>query len=480
MRHVTFRLLFRLLKYALQHLLSGLTEGQKSLAAEKKSLGTFSKSLETFLKSLAGDFSPLLTPQKNDEKNHTAPPFFQKNIPPCISFRFFVVSLLIIGYNEDNNVFFRDVIGQAEAKERLLALVAENRIPHALLFTGKEGTGKIPLALAFAQYLCCEHPSGGDACGQCPSCVKMNHYAHPDVHYVFPVIKRKNMREAPVSDDFMKDWRDMLTGNPYFSMHDWLQRMKAENQQALIYTRESDEIQRKLALKSSQGGYKILIVWLPEKMNAECANKLLKILEEPPQQTLFLLVTEAADALLSTVISRTQIFHLPPIPENELADMLCRRYSIQPDDAAGIAHRSEGSALRAIENIHIDEENQLYFDFFVRMMRLAYARQVKGMKDWSEELTVLGRERQKNFLAYCQRMIRENFIYRLREPSMLYLGKEENQFASRFSPFVSEKNVIGIMEELALAEKHIEQNVNARFVFFDLALKMIVLLLKYK
>ena len=377
-------------------------------------------------------------------------------------------------------MFFRDVIGQAEAKRHLLTLVAENRVPHAMLFTGKEGTGKMPLALAFARYLCCEHPTETDACGHCPSCMKMNHYAHPDLHFAFPVIKRKGSSKDVVCDDYIDAWRGMLEDSAYFSLRGWMNRMGAENQQPVIYVKESDEIQRKLSLKSSQGGYKIMIVWLPEKMNAECGNKLLKILEEPPAQTLFMLVTEAADAVLPTLDSRTQHFHLPPLSEADLADMLRTRYAIQPDDATAIAHRSEGSVLRAIENIHLNEENRLFFDFFIRMMRLAYARRIKEMKAWSEEVAAIGRERQKNFLDYCQQMIRENFIFNLRKPAMNYMGREETQFATRFSPFVSEKNVIGITNELALAGRHIEQNVNAKFVFFDLALKMIVLLLRYK
>ena len=376
-------------------------------------------------------------------------------------------------------MFFRDVIGQADAKQHLLTLVAENRIPHALLFTGKEGTGKMPLALAFARYLLCEHPTPADACGHCPSCVKMNHYAHPDLHFAFPIVKRKGGKDV-VCNDYMDAWRGMLEEKPYLSLADWLARMGAENQQAQIFVKESDEIQRKLSLKSSQGGYKVMIIWLPEKMNAECGNKLLKILEEPPAQTLFMLVTEAADAVLPTLNSRTQHFHLPPLAEEDIAAMLTTRYGIQPQEAASIAHRAEGSVLRAIETIHLNEDEQLYFDLFVRMMRLAYARRIKEMKAWSEEVAGLGRERQKNFLDYCQQMIRESFVFNFHQPAMNYLGQAESQFALRFSPFVSEKNVMGIMDELALAARHIEQNVNAKFVFFDLSLKMIVLLLNYK
>lgn len=380
---------------------------------------------------------------------------------------------------EYKGVYFKDVIGQTEAKAHLLALVREGRIPHAMLFTGKEGTGKMPLALAFARYLCCENPGTDDACGHCPSCMMMEHYAHPDLHFAFPVIKKKTAREV-VCDDYIDPWRKMLEETPYFSLPDWLSRMGAENQQAQIFVKESDEIQRKLSLKSRQGGYKIMIVWLPEKMNAECGNKLLKLLEEPPVQTLFILVTESVDSVLGTLVSRTQRFHLSPLEEHEIADMLRARYALQDADAANIAHRSAGSVLRAIESIHIDEESRLFLELFIRMMRMAYARRVKEMKLWSEEIAGLGRERQKNFLDFCQRMVRENFIYNLRRPEMNYLRLEESQFASRFSPFVSEKNVSGITDELALAGRHIEQNVNAKFVFFDLALKMIVLLIKYK
>lgn len=375
------------------------------------------------------------------------------------------------------SMFFRDVIGQSEAKQHLLTLKREGRIPHAMLFCGMEGTGKLPLAIAFARYLCCENPGPDDACGHCPSCIKMNKLVHPDVHFAFPVIKKKSNKDA-VSDDFIDAWRQLLLDTPYFSLPTWLARMGAENQQAQIFVRESDEVTRKLSLKSSQGGYKIMIIWLPEKMNAECGNKLLKLLEEPPAQTLFLWITENPDMILPTLQSRLQRFNLPPLSEKDLSDLLQTRYMLQPDDAADIAHRSEGSLLHALENIHLGEENKLFFELFTSLMRLAYARRVKEMKAWSEQVAGMGRERQKNLLSYCQRMIRENFIYNFHHPEMNYLNQEEQQFSSRFAPFVSERNVMGIMDELQEAQRHIEQNANPKFVFFDFALKMIVLLKK--
>lgn len=373
-------------------------------------------------------------------------------------------------------MFFKDIIGQEEAKQRLIKEAKEGKIAHARLFCGSEGIGKLPLAIAYARYLSCEHPNENDACGTCPSCIKYNKLAHPDLHFVFPVIKKKS--KDTVSDDYLEEWRELLASTAYFNLNIWLKEMGAENQQAQIYVKESDEILRKLSLKSSQGGYKIMIIWLPEKMNTECSNKLLKLLEEPPQQTLFFLVSEEPDALLTTILSRTQRFNLHGIEESSIAKELIRSYGLQEADASDIAHRSEGNFLKALESIHLNEENQLFFELFVSLMRLSYQRKVREMKLWSESLAGMGRERQKHFLSFCQRMIRENFIYNFHQQELTYLSREEQNFSNRFAPFINEGNVIGIMNELNEAQRHIEQNVNAKMVFFDFALKMIVLLLQ--
>ena len=373
-------------------------------------------------------------------------------------------------------MFFKDIIGQKEAKQRLIREVKEGKIAHARLFCGPEGIGKLPLAIAYARYLSCSNPTETDACGTCPKCIKFNKLAHPDLHFVFPVIK-KNSKDA-VSDDFIAEWRELINQNPYFNLNMWLEEMGAENQQALIYVKESDEIIRKLSLKSSQGGYKIMIIWLPEKMNIECSNKLLKLLEEPPSQTVFLLVSEEPDTVLATIQSRTQRFNLYGIEEEDIVVRLQQQYGIQESDAISIAHRSEGNFLKALEEIHLNEENKIFFELFVNLMRLSYQRKIREMKQWSETLASMGRERQKHFLTYCQRMIRENFIYNFHDPSLIYLNEEEKNFSSRFAPFINEYNVINIMYELSEAQRHIEQNVNARMVFFDFSLKMIVLLVQ--
>ena len=367
-------------------------------------------------------------------------------------------------------MFFKDVIGQEEIKQRLIREVNEDRIPHAQIICGPEGVGKLPLALAYARYIGCTNRTETDACGTCPSCVKHNKMVHPDVHFVFPVVKSGR------SDDYIVEWRRLVLNTPYFTLNHWLNAIAAENAQAVIYTKESDEIVKKLSLKSSEGGYKITLIWLPEKMQVACANKLLKLLEEPPEKTLFLLVSETPEMLLATILSRTQRINVRKLDETSIANALQTKYGVAQPSSLSIAHLANGSFVKALEAIHLNEENQLFFDLFVNLMRLSYQRKIKEMKLWSEQVAGLGRERQKNFLAYWQRMIRENFIFNLQRKELSYLTADEQQFAARFAPFVNERNVMGIMDELSEAQQHIEQNVNAKMVFFDFSLKMIVLL----
>lgn len=370
---------------------------------------------------------------------------------------------------------FADVIGQTAAKQRLLQEVQEERIPHAQLFCGPAGAGKLPLALAYARYLCCPHRTATDACGTCPSCVKWEKLVHPDVHFAFPIVKNAKGKKE-VCDDYIAQWRHLLTQTTYFGLNHWMNEMDAENGQPIIYAKESDEITRKLSLKSSEGGYKITIIWLPEKLHEVCANKLLKLLEEPPRQTVFLLVSEQPEQILSTILSRTQRFNIAGIEEAAIGEALQQRFGLQQADSQAIAHLANGNFIKALEAIHLNEENEQFFNLFVSLMRLAYQRKIRDMKLWSEQVAAMGRERQKNFLEYCQRMTRENFIYNLHRKEMNYMTRPEENFAVRFAPYVNERNVVGIMDELTEAQIHIEQNVNPRMVFFDFSLKMIVLL----
>lgn len=374
-------------------------------------------------------------------------------------------------------MFFKDIIGQEQVKERLRLELHEGRVPHAQLFAGPEGSGALPLAIAYARFLLCTHRGETDACGTCPSCVKLNKLAHPDLHFVFPVVKRKGGGDT-VSDDYIREWRELAISTPYFGLNHWLDAMGAENQQTQIFVKESDELTRKLSLKSSEGGYKVVVLWLPEKMKVECANKLLKLLEEPPALTVFLLVSEEPDRILPTILSRTQRVNIPRLGDSEISTALSRQFGLQPSDAAETARLANGSYLQALEIIHRGDDNLLFFELFVSLMRLAYQRKVKDMKDWSETVATMGRERQKNFLAYCQRMVRENFISNFHRRELNYMNRDEANFAVRFAPFINERNVIGIADELSEAQAHIEQNVNPRMVFFDFALKMIVLLIQ--
>lgn len=370
---------------------------------------------------------------------------------------------------------FGDVIGQDHIKQNLIEEVNEGRIPHALLLCGNEGVGKLPLAIAYAQYICCTNKQSTDSCGTCPSCIKFKKLIHPDLHFMFPIVKNAKAKKE-ICDDYISDWRHFLEKMPYMSINNWLNELQAENSQAIIYARESDEIIRKLSLKSSEGGHKVSIIWLPERMHVVCANKLLKLLEEPPQKTIFILVSENPEMILPTILSRTQRLNIPRIEESCIANTLQTKYAIASADAQNIAHAANGSFVKALDAIHLNEEKSLFFDLFVSLMRLSYQRKIKEMKIWSESVAAMGREKQKNMLDYCQQMIRENFIFNLKQKDLTYLTIDEENFAKRFSPFVNEKNVIGIMNELSQAQRDIEQNVNAKMVFFDFSLKMIVLL----
>ncbi len=374
-------------------------------------------------------------------------------------------------------MLFSEVIGQEEIKSRLRREAEEGKVAHALLFYGPEGCGKLPVALAFARYLLCCHPHEGEPCNQCNNCKMTDRWVHPDLHFVFPVVKYKDTAHS-VSDVYLSEWRKQLSENVYFGLDEWLDDMQAGNQQALIYSAESDAIQKKLSLKSNQGGKKVMIIWLPEKMNLECANKLLKLLEEPPAETHFLLVSEHLEAVLPTIVSRAQCIAMKGLSEEEIAGALMQRNACNSDTARRVAHTANGNLIAAQQLLRSNADQNLFFDLFVILMRLSYQRKIKDLRKWSEQIASLGREKQKNFLAYSQKLIRENFIYNFRQSDLNYETAEEENFSKNFARFINERNVIHIMDELSLAQRDIEQNGNPKFVFFDFALKMIVLLIQ--
>ncbi|MBR4645410.1 MAG: DNA polymerase III subunit delta [Bacteroidaceae bacterium] len=372
---------------------------------------------------------------------------------------------------------FQQVIAQQGVKEHLLQMVRENQLPHALMFCGPQGAGKLPLALAFARYLLCTEPSDSDVCGECAGCRMLDNWAHPDLHFSFPVYKGKSS-DHPVSDNFLEAWRSQLLETPYFDTEMWLNDIKAENQQITFYVQESDALQKKLALKSSQGGRKVVLMWLPEKMSQEVANKLLKLIEEPPLHTCFLLVSEDPDMVLGTIQSRVQRINVPALSEEEITNALMTLRAVPEDLARNIAHISRGNYTEALKRLEAGNEQQQFFTLFVQLMRSSYIRNLKELQAWTQNVKELGRERQKRMLEYFQRLLRENFMYNFRKEEMSYMTTEEELFGQKFAPFINETNVIGIMDELSDAQRDIEQNVNAQMVFFDFALKMIILLKK--
>lgn len=374
-------------------------------------------------------------------------------------------------------MFFRDVIGQEEIKKKLIQTVTDNRISHAQLFTGPEGSGSLALALAYAQFISCTDKKMGDSCGKCPSCNKYLKYIHPDLHFVFPVnTTEKVKKEGPVSDDFIFKWREMLLENPYPTLFQWYERIGIENKQGIINQRESSEIIRKLNLKTFESEHKIMIIWIPEKMNLTCANKLLKIIEEPFGNTIFLLITENPEQIIPTILSRTQILKIPGIDEKSLFEALKNKFQMPDEELQDVVRLSEGSYNKAVELIQGSEETELNFNRFATLMRLAYTRNFTGIFEWVEQISSLIREKQKNFLVYALRLIRENYQLNMGNTNLVKLSAREKEFAEKFSAFIHHKNASQIAEEFNKACLHIEANAYARIVFFDLALKIIKLI----
>ena len=372
-------------------------------------------------------------------------------------------------------MFFKDIIGQDNLKQQFIVSAQKGTVPHALLFCGQAGYGTFPLTFAFARYLNCTNRSDTDACGLCSSCLKFNALAHPDLHFIFPIASEGTKKT--ICDDFLPEWRTFLSSHIYFDLNRWTKEMNT-TKQALIYAKESDEIIRKVGLKIYEATYRILFIWMPERMNPSCANKLLKVIEEPPQNTIIMMVSENPDRILGTILSRSQRFNVKPIESGALAQIARSQYKLDDDQALQIAHLAHGDYLQMIDILRNSDENELFLQHFQRLMRNAWSKNVKAMKAFAEDMVPLGRERQRNFLIYCQRLIRENFMYNFQASGINYMNQEEVTFSSKFSPYINERNVFDFIEELSEADRHIAQNGNAKMIFFDLALRITVLLQK--
>jgi len=370
-------------------------------------------------------------------------------------------------------MLFSEIAGQDEVKRRLIQSVTEDRISHAQLFLGPEGSGNLPLAIAYAQYINCTNRTPEDSCGTCPSCNKFGKLVHPDLHFAFPVA---SSGKDPVSDDFIKEWRNLVLTNPYFNANQWYAAIGLDNKQGLISKNESHEILHKLNMKSFEADYKVLIMWMPEKMNPTSANKLLKIIEEPPLKTVFLLVSENSGMMLSTILSRTQLIKIPKINDEALLNYILAQNSYpeqQVQDAVRISNGNMNVALRVLQS---DEENLENFELFTLLMRTCYKKDVLSLLDWCEKVCAFGRERQKNFLAYSIRLLRENYILNKQVPQLAMLTMKEQDFSEKFHPFINDQNIQSIFAEMERAMYHVESNGNDKIIFTDMSLKLIKLI----
>ena len=351
------------------------------------------------------------------------------------------------------------LIGQHDIQQNLQQLADSNRMPHALLFSGPEGCGKLAMALWLAGKL-----------------LNTNRLEHQDLHYVFPVFRQKgwaSTRKA-VSDDYIKQWHDQLRESVYFDLSQWGQRIGIEGQVFQIGVGESDEIMRKLSLVSAEGGWKIMIIWQADTMSVDAANKLLKILEEPTPQTLFILTSSHPERMLETIISRVQKIDFPPLTTPDIVQYLQENRGLDDSSAEQVAQAASGNMTEALRMLEVDNDRQKYFELFVLLMRLAYQKSVRELYQWSEQMAALSRAEQRAFLQLCLTLLRENFMYNFHRPELNFMRPDEEKFALNFAKFVNENNIILLNNEFQTALRDIMGNGNARIVFYDMSLKLIV------
>jgi DNA polymerase-3 subunit delta' len=364
---------------------------------------------------------------------------------------------------------FKDVIGQEEIKNNLLKSYYSNRISHAYLFYGIPGVGKKALAWAFAQFLSCQNKQENDSCGVCPSCHKYEKLIHPDFHFVFPVVTVTGKKS--ISDSFLNEWRQIMLTDPYFSYSDWTSMLvsdKNKSKQANIFVDESTEIINKLNFKSFESDYKIMMIWLPEKMNQQCANKILKTLEEPPFNTVFLMVSDSREDILPTIYSRTQPVKVLGIDDESLKNHLIEKYNISLQEAEDIVKISNGSLIEAKEQIQTSEDNKFNLQQFIALMRLAYKKNINEGFSWVDTMTKINKEKQKNFLYYCTVLLRESFVYNFRNFDIVYLTSEEKEFVEKFSGFIKPDNIESLVKIISDASYHIERNGNEKIIYTDM------------
>ncbi|HJT74336.1 MAG TPA: hypothetical protein VJ720_09965 [Chitinophaga sp.] len=367
-------------------------------------------------------------------------------------------------------MLFSNVIGQEDIQQQLIKAVEQNRISHAMIILAPEGSGGLPLGLAFAQYLVCEDKQPNGACGQCPACIKAGKYIHPDIHFSYPVIPRK-AGDKPVSSDYAGEWREFISTNPYGNAYDWLQFIGAENKQGNITAAECQEIIRKLSLKSFESTYKILLMWMPEYLGNE-GNRLLKLIEEPPDNTIFLLVAENQEQILATILSRTQMVKVNPLPREVMVEALVNRAQIPAAKARQAATIASGNYREALYMLqHSDDD---YHELLRNWLNYIFTGNRVALQEWIENIASAktGRENQKQFLRYFINLLEHTLRLRYIDKSQLAFSEEETDFAGKLQKLADLGQMEQIMQELDNACYYIERNANAKLLFHALSVKL--------
>lgn len=371
---------------------------------------------------------------------------------------------------------FSEVIGQHAIRQRLIKTVKENRVSHAQLFLGQEGCGKLALALAYAQFINCTKKSDNDSCGVCPSCIKYNKLIHPDLHFIYPTSKTQE-HDKPVSTDFVAKWREFVVeNNAYISLADWYGKIGIEKKQGIINASDCNSIIKTLSYRSYEADYQVVIIWMVEKLFHSAAPKLLKILEEPPDKTLFLLISENQEQVIKTILSRTQIIKIPGIDEEDLASRLVKDYP-EPGRVNDAVKISNGNYLEAKQHLMKLEEGEMNIQWFSKWMRLCFGNRISETLDFVNEISRLSRDRQKSFLIYAMRLIRQSLYMSAGSDGLVKMNSEESDFiigkdGKRFYPFINLQNAGLIADELNNSIFHIERNGNANVIFLDISLKL--------
>ena len=374
-------------------------------------------------------------------------------------------------------MLFSEIIGQEHIINHLKTSADNGRIPHAQLFIGNEGSGTLATAIAYAQYLLCINNEGATACN-----LKCNNLAHPDLHFSFPVATNDKVKKHPVSNLFLSDWRNFIKEQPYGSLFNWFQYIGIEKKQGQIGVDEAEQIVKSLQLKAYEGGYKVMIIWMAEKMNTSAANKLLKLLEEPPEKTVFILIAEDQEQIINTILSRCQVLHFPVLSESDITDALMDRNSSFPAEASKIAHQAEGNFNKAVHLLKHDSNDLIFEQWFVLWVRTAFkakgnAAVIQNLIEWSETIAKSGRETQKNFLHYCLQFFRQALLQNYGAQQLVFLETETKGFSlAKFAPFVHGGNILEIEKEVGDAMYHIERNGNAKIILLDLSIKLTRLL----